>query len=179
LPEIVLSKGDSVTVYRCGVRDRSLGPPAEFSEISKPLFPSLAWDDNWTSRQLIEHYSNLHLSRLELVKIALECLMNRKFNALHPGDRSYVLMGLLRVRPPIDKTDSAFQAFARLSLPQDSDRLMERLICLLPETPEQNWELMTDQYKASLWDIYPDTQVCGIGENGTKSSLHVSSPARY
>ncbi|KAL2141990.1 hypothetical protein VTI28DRAFT_1726 [Corynascus sepedonium] len=78
-----------------------------------------------------------------------------------------VLMGLLRTRPPIDKTDSSFQAFAKLSLPQDSDRLMERLICLLPDTQDENWEQMSDQYKASLWDIYPDTQVCGVGENDT------------
>ncbi|KAK4234185.1 hypothetical protein C8A03DRAFT_47424 [Achaetomium macrosporum] len=166
LPEIVLSKGDSVTVWRCGSRPKPL-PPVETEEIPKALFPSMAWQDSLNSRQLIEHYSNLHLSRLELVKIALDCLMSRKFRALHPGDRVYVLMGLLRIRPPIDKTDSAFQAFARLSLPQDSDRLMERLVCLLPDTPEQNWELMTDQYQASLWDIYPDTQVCGIGENDT------------
>lgn len=167
LPEIVLSKGDTVTVYGCGQRDRPDLPLVEFGEIPKALFPSRAWGDPLTSRQLIEHYSNLHLSRLELVKIALECLMSRRFKALHPGDRVYVLMGLLRIRPPIDKTDSSFQAFARLSLPQDSDRLMERLICLLPEAPDQNWELMTDQYKASLWDIYPETQVCGIGENDT------------
>jgi hypothetical protein len=26
---------------------------------------------------------------------------------------------------------------------------------------------MTDKYKSTLWDIYPDTQVCGIGENDT------------
>ena len=26
---------------------------------------------------------------------------------------------------------------------------------------------MTDQYRASLWDIYPDTQICGVGENDT------------
>lgn len=44
---------------------------------------------------------------------------------------------------------------------------MERLICLLPDTPNESWELMTDQYKSSLWDIYPDTQVCGVGENDT------------
>jgi hypothetical protein len=155
-----------VTVWHCGSRPKPL-PALEKEEIPKVLFPLRAWRDSLNSRQLIEHYSNLHLSRLELVKIALECLMSREFRALHPGDRVYVLMGLLRIRPPIDKTDSAFQAFARLSLPQDSDRLMERLICLLPDTPEQNWELMTDQYKASLWDIYPDTQVCGIGENDT------------
>ena len=166
LPEIVLSKGDSITVWHCGDRPQPLNQFV-ISEIPKALFPACAWKDRLTSRQLIEHYSNLHLSRLELVKIALECLMSRKFRAMHPGDRVYVLMGLLRVRPPIDKTDSAFQAFARLSLPQDSDRLMERLICLLPYTPEQNWELMTDQYMASLWDIYPNTQVCAIGENDT------------
>jgi hypothetical protein len=44
---------------------------------------------------------------------------------------------------------------------------MERLICLLPDHPEQNWELMTDQFKSSLWDIYPETQICGVGENDT------------
>jgi hypothetical protein len=44
---------------------------------------------------------------------------------------------------------------------------MERLICLLPKETEMNWEEMTDQFKSSLWDIYPDTQVCGVGENDT------------
>ncbi|KAK4223943.1 hypothetical protein QBC38DRAFT_36148 [Podospora fimiseda] len=165
LPEVVLSRGDTVTVWHCGQRGgKAVIVPRE---IHKALFPTEAWSDASNSRQLIEHYKNLHLSRLELVKITLECLMSRRFRSLHPGDRTYVLMGLLRIRPPIDKTDTSFQAFARLSLPQDSDRLMERLICLLPDYPEQNWELMTDQYKASLWDIYPDTQVCAIGENDT------------
>ena len=165
LPEVILSRGDTVTVWHCGQRPGQR--PVDVRELPKALLPTEAWSDASNSRQLIEHYTNLHLSRLELVKIALECLMSRRFRSLHPGDRVYVLMGLLRIRPPIDKSDTAFQAFARLSLPQDSDRLMERLICLLPDFPEQNWELMTDQYRASLWDIYPDTQVCAIGENDT------------
>jgi hypothetical protein len=55
----------------------------------------------------------------------------------------------------------------RLSLPQDNDRLMERLICLLPEHPDEPWNKMSDQYKSILWDIFPDVQVCGIGENNT------------
>jgi hypothetical protein len=42
---------------------------------------------------------------------------------------------------------------------------MERLICLLPNDLSESWELMTDQYRCSLWDIQPDTQVCGVGEN--------------
>ncbi|KAL2172258.1 hypothetical protein VTG60DRAFT_6636 [Thermothelomyces hinnuleus] len=136
-------------------------------EIPKARFPGWAWRDSMTRRQLIEHFANLHLNRLELIKIALECLMNRQLKERHPGDRVYALMGLLRIRPPIDKTDSSFQAFARLSLPQDSDRLMERLICLLPNSPDESWEVMSDQYQASLWDIYPDTQACAIGENDT------------
>lgn len=55
----------------------------------------------------------------------------------------------------------------RLSLPQDNDRLMERLICLLPENLDEPWNTMSDQYKSTLWDIIPHTQVCGIGENDT------------
>ena len=43
-------------------------------------------------------------------------------------------MGLLRLRPKIDRTDSPFQAFARLSLANDSDMLLERLMCILPES---------------------------------------------
>src|SRR5277367_1229623 len=44
---------------------------------------------------------------------------------------------------------------------------MERLISLLPEDPNEPWNKMSDQYKSTLWDIIPDTQVCGIGENDT------------
>jgi hypothetical protein len=44
---------------------------------------------------------------------------------------------------------------------------MERLICLLPEKPDEPWNSMSDQYESTLWDIIPHTQVCGIGENDT------------
>lgn len=159
LPEIILSRGDSVSVVE---EDH---PPYA---IDKMAFASLAWDNPESSRQLLDHFTSLYLSRLELVKIALECVMDRSLNPMHSGDRSYVLMGLLRVRPPIDENDSSFQAFARLSLPHDSDRLMERVISLLPNSPEENWESMGDQFNSTLWDIHPDTtQVCGIGENDT------------
>ncbi|KAH6986909.1 hypothetical protein EDB80DRAFT_817542 [Ilyonectria destructans] len=159
LPEVLLAKGDSISVYY------SLKDGGKLESVSKSMFPSVAWDDATQSRQLIDHFTNLHLSRLELMNIAVECLMSRNLKPLHAGDRSYALMGLLRIRPPIDGTDTSFQAFARLSLPQDNDRLMERLICLLPNDPSESWELMTDQYRCSLWDIQPDTQVCGVGEN--------------
>ncbi|KAL8699407.1 MAG: hypothetical protein Q9201_006022 [Fulgogasparrea decipioides] len=76
-------------------------------------------------------------------------------------------MGLLRQRPNARKTDSAFQAFARLSLANDSNLLLERLICLLPESPYAPWYSFEDHWDATLWDIYPRTQVCGIGNHDT------------
>ncbi|KAM5451274.1 hypothetical protein MaudCBS49596_003980 [Microsporum audouinii] len=167
LPEIILSKGDSVSVARFSGNSDSIRDLVNLERIPKSQIPSRAWSDAPCSRQLLEHYSSLHLSRLELVKIILECLMHRNFKEMYPGDRSYAMMGLLRIRPPINREDTPFQAFARLSLPQDSDRFMERLICLLPNKPDESWEWMADQYRSSLWDIYPDTQICGIGENDT------------
>lgn len=66
------------------------------------------------SVKLVDHYEgNLILNQLELVTLALECLHNRKTSLKFQGDVSYALMGLLRIRPKIDPSDSAFQAFAR------------------------------------------------------------------
>jgi hypothetical protein len=75
-------------------------------------------------------------------------------------------MGLLNIRA-IHPSDSAFQAFARLSLLNDSDRLLERLICMLPENGHSSWSATKDCYKARLWDIEPCIQVSGIGEDDT------------
>jgi hypothetical protein len=76
-------------------------------------------------------------------------------------------MGLLRLRPNVDSTDSAFQAFARLSLVNDSDMLLERLISTLPKDPSQHWSNMDDAFGAKLWDIYPTCQIAGIGQDDT------------
>ncbi|KAH9904158.1 hypothetical protein F4778DRAFT_780839 [Xylariomycetidae sp. FL2044] len=162
LPEVLLSKGSTVTAVLVMGRRRRVR-----LHVDKLRLAELAWDDADTARQLVEHFTTLPLSRLELVRAAVQCIHRRSMNPYLPGDRSYALMGLLRIRPPIDCTDSAFGAFARLSLPQDSDRLMERLICLLPRSREETWEDMSDQYHASLWDVYPSTQICGLGENDT------------
>ncbi|KAI1773003.1 hypothetical protein F4818DRAFT_424588 [Hypoxylon cercidicola] len=162
LPEVLLSRGDKVTVqFVIGNQLKS------WKDVDKIRLAELAWEDANVSRQLVEHFRTLPLSRLEFVRFAVQCIHNRDLEWFLPGDRSYALMGLLRLRPPIDSTDSSFTAFARLSLTQDSDRLMERLICLFPRNRQEPWERMSDQYNASLWDIYPSTQVCGVGENDT------------
>jgi len=49
----------------------------------------------------------------------------------------------------------------------DSDQLLERVICTLPKTPTQEWYEMGDAYGASLWDVYPTCQVAGVGEHDT------------
>ena len=79
-------------------------------------FAGRVWNsiDAEESRQLVDHYlRNLGLSRVELAVTALKCLYARDTTQYFDGDHAYALMGLLRLRPEIDKTDSAFQAFAR------------------------------------------------------------------
>jgi hypothetical protein len=49
----------------------------------------------------------------------------------------------------------------------DSDCLLERLICVLPKVHSQPWHDMEDAYGSSLWDIYPTCQVAGVGFDDT------------
>lgn len=104
MPEVILSKGDSVTLVVNASKPE---------QVSKVRLAEMAWKDAGASRQLAEHFTNLRLSRLELVSIAMKCLQERTLVGKYKGDRSYALMGLLRVRPKIDSADSSFQAFAR------------------------------------------------------------------
>lgn len=159
-PEVLLSPGDRIRVY---VRDSN-----DVQVLLKRQFAAKVWSDAATSRQLIDHYEQtLTLGPLELVTLALKCLHSRETSEYLPGDHSYALMGLVRLRPKIDKTDTAFQAFARLSLANNSDMLLERLICTLPRNPEQHWSCMDDAWNVNLWDIYPKCQIAGIGHDDT------------
>ena len=162
LPEVLLIPSNSdIHVY---ARNANIDEPMTFH---KRNFATL-WGDASISRELIDHYEgNLILSSLELVTIALRCLHNRQKGFYLQGDMAYALMGLLRRRPTIVKTDTAFQAFARLSLANDNDLLLERLICILPSTPSRPWYEMEDQWGISLWDVIPSTQVCGIADDDT------------
>ncbi|KAL8780987.1 MAG: hypothetical protein Q9194_000589 [Teloschistes cf. exilis] len=173
LPELFLSpEHDDIRIHTV---NRSLDRRSQIEEclstppdqINRRNF-SRFWEDDKNVGQLIDHYEgSVILSQLELVITALRCLGARHTTQYLPGDLSYALMGLLRQRPNAWKSASAFQAFARLSLANDSNRLLERLICLLPESPFAPWYSFKDYWEASLWDIHPRTQVCGIGKNDT------------
>jgi hypothetical protein len=53
-----------------------------------------------------------------------------------------------------------------LSLANGSDQLLERLISVLPKTPNQPWHSMEDAWDAKLWDILPqDVGIAGVGED--------------
>ncbi|KAF2878579.1 hypothetical protein BDV95DRAFT_624977 [Massariosphaeria phaeospora] len=164
-PEVLLAPaGKDIKVY---TRGSDLMSPVA---VPKNQFAVQVWkDDAQIARQLVDHYEgNLILSQLELMTLALECLHKRNTTQWLRGDHSYALMGLLRIRPKIDPTDTAFQAFARLSLANGSDQLLERLICVLPKTPDQPWHSMDDAYHSKLWEIYPqDTSIAGIGHDNT------------
>lgn len=90
----------------------------------------------------------------------------RKSSRFADGDLVYALMGLLSHRPSINPNDTAFQAFARLSLANDSDRLIERMMCMLPfQSPSACYShqlSFNDQLGARLWDFEPLCQVAGV-----------------
>ena len=163
LPEALLCPSETIKVY---TRGRDNYEPAW--SISKKHFAAIVWNDPLVSRQLVDHFvNNLELSRLELVTIAFGCLSGRKTHRKFPGDVSYALMGLVRRRPVVEPRDSEFTAFARLSLANDSDCLLERLVCIQPKTPLGDWDDMEDAWDAKLWDIIPHCQVAGIGPGDT------------
>lgn len=103
------------------------------------------WKDTTYSAQLIDHHeSSPTLSPLELVTVSLQYFHKRKTTEYLEIDKSYILMGLLRQRPHINRSDSAFQALARLSLAKDSNLLLKRLICLLPKQLDDDWRSLDD-----------------------------------
>lgn len=111
-PEVLLSPGGEITVYTRGSEGKK-----PFI-ISKSQFAARVWGDALEARQLTEHYlGTLVLSRLELAVLGLRCLYRRETTQYLAGDQAYALMGLLRMRPEVDKTDTPFQAFARLVNP--------------------------------------------------------------
>lgn len=154
---MLLSPGRETKVYTRGNATPLILP--------KNQFAVRVWNDAHLqqSRALLDHYlGTFNLSKLELAVTSLQCRNIRDTAQYLPGDHSYALMGLLRMRPKIDATDTPFQAFARLSLANDSDKILERLLCMQP-TPGKQWYEMTDAYDSMPWDIAPYCQVAGIG----------------
>jgi hypothetical protein len=114
-------------------------------------------------RQLVDHFeASLQLTQTELFTIGLECLLNRDYNIFFKADPIYALMTLARRRPRPNKDETLFEAFAQLSLLNDSNLLLERLLCTLPKARGSPWSKIEDFWNVKLWDIVPTVQVASI-----------------
>ena len=86
----------------------------------------------------------------------------------HPADRVYALMGFFEHRIQPDYFEDELGALARLSMANDNDHIVDRMISLLPHQtgPATRWYADDDVYGANLWDVQPEIQVAGVTKNG-------------
>ncbi|KAF2841612.1 hypothetical protein M501DRAFT_990109 [Patellaria atrata CBS 101060] len=142
--------------------------PEDHLDLSKRQFANLAYgDEGPTAIQLLDHFDgHVNLTRLQLIVQLLRFFLGGQTSEFYAGDLYYVLMGLLPYRPRVDPTDSRFQALSRVILANDSDRLLERLICKLLST-RGHWAAVDDAWGVNLWEIYPSCQVSGVDTNDT------------
>ena len=190
LPEALLSHAEHLKL--CALSSHIDGTLAEqssnFAQVSGPQLRTEMWtkldmsDEIWgegesengdhqARRLLAECFSGvLNLSRIGLFTVALEALSARDQNGnFSDADVAYALMGFLHERISFDKGETEFQGLARLSLANDSDRLLERMICMLPhsqEAEDQHFFLShtkRDRYLSRLWDVDPLCQIAGVG----------------
>lgn len=137
---------------------------------------------------LIDHYTNrTKLSDLQLFTFVVQALAQlitgNDIEGYTTTGLAYATMGLMSYRITPDESDNTFQAVGRLSLVNDSDQLIERLLCLWPYPARQSLssrgeqrqhfanstELLRniadqDQYATHLWDIKPLCDVVGISD---------------
>lgn len=172
LPEALLAPG-----HRCffSTPEDEGRAPVELSLIQ---MTSEVWDDpidseldGGSTRLLAEHFAGLlTLSRLELFSTAVDALATKSLNSYKfftPNDVTYAVMGLLHYRVERDDTDSEFQSLAQLSLRNDGDRIVERMVSLYPyPTPGSFKPFRTlaraDLFSTHLWDIEPTCEVVGV-----------------
>ena len=120
-------------------------PEAKVEKVEKRNLAVHVWRDAAFVGQLIDHYEgSVHLTQLQLVTVALEALQRRQTVSRMSADVIYALMGLMRERLRARPNDSAFQAFARLSLANDSQSPLERIFCMRPISQSAAWHKISD-----------------------------------
>jgi hypothetical protein len=136
--------------------------------LSKREFVLMTWfgEEASVALRLLDHQEGkLTLGPLEYLILCIKFLHAGHTTQYLLGDMAYVLMGLLQHRPRIDPTDTAWEAFCRVILANESDQLLERLTCHLTAQPGRGWASAGDIWGVPLWDIQPHCQVAGVGEN--------------
>lgn len=158
LPELLLCPAE----YR--VRLYVVGDPAEPKAMAKRNFAERAWDDAEAVKELVNHFEgSAILTSQHLIEAALACFSRRQTDQFSQGDIAYATMGLFpsRLRPRVDKSDTGFVAFAKLSLANDAGAFLERLVCLAPG-PGAPWHQTEDRWGVRLSDIHPNNRVSEV-----------------
>lgn len=160
LPEGLLAPGHSVV----WCHEASPGV-LEHDEVHKIEMTSTFWGEADESaaamyteqgglpiRILAEHYSGLlTLGPLERLPSIISALAAKGWNNVKSthSDLAYAVMGFLHYRLERNEEDTLFQNLARLSLSNDSDQIVERMISILPQS---RWAGRT-AYPPALSDI--------------------------
>lgn len=153
---------------------------------SLPYIRNHAYEDDEEEMAIIDGFSGkdvLHrLERLTMLKDALwrratsaqpaNCDPDAPATREHPSftrfpaEKVYALMGFFEHRIMPDSSESSLTALARLSMANDSDRIAERMVAMLPDTIHDKacWYADHDAFGAKLWDIEPAVQLAGTSE---------------
>ncbi|KAJ4239314.1 hypothetical protein NW757_012906 [Fusarium falciforme] len=155
LPELLLCPGEHrIKLY-------AAGDPSEPKALAKRNFAERAWDDAVAVKELVDHFENTAtLKHDHLIKAALACFSRRQTDQFSQEDIAYAIMGLFPSsnRPPINKSDAGFEAFAKICLANKSDACLVQLISLALQ-PGPPWHDMADRWGANLRDISPTCRV--------------------
>jgi len=86
----------------------------------------------------------------------------------YPAERVYALMGFFEHRIMPDPRETPLDALARLCMANDSDRIAERMVAMLPPSIPDHacWYSDYDLFNSKLWDIEPEVQVAGKSRSG-------------
>ncbi|KAG2151231.1 uncharacterized protein EDB93DRAFT_1083385 [Suillus bovinus] len=169
-------------------RDREAVTPLSLFELA-----NLAYTRYDVEQAIINAYSGKDpLERLERLTLLKSAIWQRATAALAPGvapppkldmigdseksiiggpypaARVYALMGFFEHRIQPNYLEDDLHALVRLSMANDNDRIVERMVSMLPLTTTNTacWYSDDDIYGANLWDIIPEIQVAGVTENG-------------
>ena len=84
------------------------------------------------------------------------------------AEKVYALMGFFKHRIEPTDRETELQALARLFMANDNDRIIERMISMLPtdQLSLTCWFTETDYFGAKLWDIEPVVQAVGSTATG-------------
>jgi hypothetical protein len=109
-----------------------------YLSLSEREFVPLTWfgEEASVALRLVDHQEGrLTLGPVEYTVLCIKFLHAGHTTQYFSGDMAYVLMSLLQHRPQIQPTGTAWQAFCRVILANESDQLFERLTCHLAAQP--------------------------------------------